>query len=646
MITIVVILTLAVYGIGALRIGQRWSSTFGEMPHYGPLALAVGLSLSSWLFSVGLVGRLFERFDAGLVAGLLTAIALAIYASKLPRFRWSSLPSSKLFWVSTVVIVTAYAIPAFRNNAFDEVIVNGHLQLTSQMAAGWFPPHYPFAPDVPVAYHFGFDMLSGALGRAFGFHPSLAIDLTTVFLLTVIAIAGAALVEDNVKEPLKALAPPFAVWALLLAGGLVWLVYLPIADRYPLCTAQFGVIWGDSSPCVFVNNPASVNNLYQHPQALGLPLFMLAAMVLPRLNRLKESPLVAFFAFSILVSLSYAQTVYWVLAFCGALVSSPFWWPKGERLKSIALLICFLGLALVLNLYIGAGVMTENSVMEKGLLVMKSEWRFPDLPGWQRWAWWGVNYGLLLAGFGLAGISFLKRETRRPGLVMVLSVVVGCVMALHLFSYQRSNDMVKFIGVSTFMLALLWVIAVESRLIELRLSKPCLSRELRAVAWVLLAGTNLFALGRFAGKPEDRPLTPGIRRAADFLNANGYDKSHMVYAPGPAGKYFAIGGGLSGVIRDWISFDQGIRQAILDDIDGFHRRMKKNISEADLRKYGIHYLIFIPDEIPGLNPEFQRRLQDPSKFKKLASFKSPAHRDDRVIYWNLMFPMPPEIAAL
>ena len=65
-------------------------------------------------------------------------------------------------WIAAL-LVTAYVAPTALGWSFhDEVLVTGHLSITSEIENGTYPPRHLSFPELELRYHYGFDLLVAA----------------------------------------------------------------------------------------------------------------------------------------------------------------------------------------------------------------------------------------------------------------------------------------------------------------------------------------------------------------------------------------------------------------------------------------------------------------------------------------------------
>src|SRR5437899_2198162 len=95
------------------------------------------------------------------------------------------------------------------------------------MARGVFPPHYPFLPDVPLTYHYGYDIVAALARRATGARLTTIFDAASTVLFAAYFLVTGAVVRRHAGGRVA----PWAVAAALVwMGGLAWLRFLGQPD--------------------------------------------------------------------------------------------------------------------------------------------------------------------------------------------------------------------------------------------------------------------------------------------------------------------------------------------------------------------------------------------------------------------------------
>ncbi|CAN0551290.1 unnamed protein product, partial [Laminaria digitata] len=238
--------------------------------------LALGLFTTVALVCICGVGRLTHSFDAGLGAAAVVGTAWAALSH-----RWAGTQGQQASlrnrWMLGLVIaglLGVYGYVASQYQMHDEHAVFGHKSMVEQFRRNVYPLYYPSQPTEEARYHYGFDVMAGALARAYGASSDTGIDLVCLFFVVFMALAAASLAADADAED----SAPLAALAVHLGGGLAWWMLAGVPGRHPRCLAQY-----HHPTCEVELFPAQFLNVFQHPVSAGVPLFLVMALVLPRL---------------------------------------------------------------------------------------------------------------------------------------------------------------------------------------------------------------------------------------------------------------------------------------------------------------------------------------------------------------------------
>jgi hypothetical protein len=227
-----------------------WSRT-GSWLDFLLWLLSMGIcGFGSWL----MVGRLFqlrpaEKLLAGMASGLILFIMLGNLLAHI-------LPVELAFWGATALILLAGLASAWRTSfrswfsrselkgwpvlavllaftllftginrglaIFDDYL---HLPLISTMATGNIPPHFYFDPSVPMAYHYGLQILAASMVSVGGLFPWSAWDLSKAYAIALTLLLGWAWVRRVTRSNL---AGYLGSLLITFGGGARWLLlFLP-----------------------------------------------------------------------------------------------------------------------------------------------------------------------------------------------------------------------------------------------------------------------------------------------------------------------------------------------------------------------------------------------------------------------------------
>lgn len=625
--------TVALLGLaaGGRRIARAMAGDWG-LPPFGAGAVALGVMVAGFLVPIGLVGRALSSFDAGLLAAAVAGALLFGLSRRLDRGGVSRAPAhvERAVWVVVALLAALYAYLAWTYQMHDEHAVFGHKSMVEQLRRGVYPPYLPPFPGEEVRYHYGFDVLAGALARGYGFSSDLSIDLVTVAMAIFMALAAAAVVIDAGAVR----SAPLGALAIHLGAGLAAPLLMGVEGRHPRCLAQY-----HHPSCGVELFPTQLLNVFQHPVSVGVPLFLVAALLLPRLagGFGQRGPRpgsrawggLALLALALMAGLSLGQLVYYALGALAALAALPLWLLWGRRggrlfgaLGLVGVLLASLGLAKLMG-----GMLAPSTTVDPGLLVRRLVLGFPEKEGLRGILFHhAVNLGI---GFVLLlPIALAAPRRRRPGLAMLLAFALGGIAVAHIWSYTRSWDIVKFPSAAAFALSLLYVAVVDGWL-----------AERAGVAWVwlrrggaaLLLGTGLTA-ALFVTSPLEGPLRlyepgkweadPLVAQAIAAILADGYRSEEVVLAQSNVGKELSVFGGLSVIAEDSDLWYMGVGRDQLYERRAQNERARRTLDPEALRTLGVGWLVFSDEELANLGVKARQVLADPPPWlREVASFE-------------------------
>jgi hypothetical protein len=560
------------------------------------------MTLSAFLVAVALAGRFPIGFDGALGAAAAAGIALALLARRLPPGSALRRPPRSVelrLWAVVGAIALVYTRIAFTFDMHDELLIAGHQSFVAQLARGAYPPYFAPFPEHLGRYHFGFDVLAGALSRASSLPPHTSIDVLTVLMAVFISLAAAAIADEaGARRSI-----PFAVIAVHFGAGLAVIAYALRGGTVP-CMVQ--VIDLESRACVDLI-PTQLSNVFQHPVSLGLPLFLLFALLLPRLLAPRPSPMLVPIAGVLLAALSFAQVAYFGLAVLAAIASAFLLVPRSEPMRWLVLCTS-LGLGIALGRAMG-GMLIESALIQPNLIGLG-----PHAHGLAKLLFESLGLGLLL----LPIYVWTALKGRAPITVFMVLFALGGIAAVSLFHYRASGDMRKFPAASAYALSLLYVLVVDRALIE------------RSIAWrtINALGRVLSILGGIATAvvlilPVPRALDPypSVRGAhaieapiadcARWLIARGYDRRDLIYTAAEDVTDVARSG-LSVVGEDWGIRTYGVRRAVFDRQKELSDRVGSTMSKDALVALGVRWILLSDEERDRLPPEAIAALPTPA----------------------------------
>ena len=211
------IAAIAIFGYVVVR------GLLGQKP--GPLAAAQGLiaGLAFWGLLVnaafyvapGAIGVVLAWSAAAMLTAVLiwkkrvepgpTRSAVATFAAIFLPVFWIALSARQLLWVPDIGV---------------------HVPLTASMMAGNFPPAFPWNPNEPAYYHYGPDLIIGALEAGTGLGYVLVTELLGAFSVTALFLIVGSLVARNRSLWSLILTVPLMLsagaWTLVLIGDQPW----------------------------------------------------------------------------------------------------------------------------------------------------------------------------------------------------------------------------------------------------------------------------------------------------------------------------------------------------------------------------------------------------------------------------------------
>lgn len=410
------------------------------------VSLAAVLTAAAALLAVNFAGILLGNFDRALLVAWIAA--LASVPLSLVRFRRARCskplgrPDQRTRFALLVVfapLVILVAMLAASTNFHDEIIVTGHQSVSASMARGVYPPvYFPF-PETPYKYHYGFDTLAAVVIRLGGVGAEAAVDIVGVILFVALLALSWSTVHETTQSALAA----WVAAMLVTVGGAfaILLALLPGFGGAPLdALAQTGVSYGTVAV-----NPNMLSYFFQHPFALGTPLFLACVYLYVRYLREERLALVALMA-PLLGALALSQICLFAILCCALFV-----YPavaaiaRSARFTRIAVptALCLLaGLALA---WLAGGFFVSADALERPLHIRA---QLGALPGgvFANLAWMLASNGLVLVFLAPAAVFAVRR--RRDMGILCSIMALGALLVPHLFYYDRTWDIVKFMTVS------------------------------------------------------------------------------------------------------------------------------------------------------------------------------------------------------
>lgn len=368
-----------------------------------------------------------------------------------------------LFGIAVAVTVLAGAF-ALRSLGFDDLSV-GHLSLVSTILEGNFPVMDPAAPDHPVEYHYGSDLLTTSLAKAATVPPWLGYDIQ-VLLFSGAAFLMAFVIAFDLSGRWRAAI--IASLLMLLGAGLTWLRFtegvMPFWQKFVVgaeVEAPWKFLAAMTGPRI---NTSILVRMFNHNAMIGFPVMLLAITLFFRMTNLTGRKLLAY-AVTAGVALGYLalnlETNFVILsaAIAAALLVLlfgrrsvlPIADRKGFVVASFAVLLIGSALALfqggiLSTLFSGSG--RSSFVFARNFLTLDftvSPWSSPDPVRFFSWT--------MLEEFGLVLLLFVPAIAayRRNAKVLFLALMaVTAFIAPFLVLYEtRPHEMKRLFGIST-----------------------------------------------------------------------------------------------------------------------------------------------------------------------------------------------------
>jgi len=500
------------------------------------------------LLSVNFAGILLRSFGGALVAAWIVALASAPLIVRLYRRRPAHDPlerpdrSTRLAMIVVLVpLVILVGMLALFTSFHDEIIVTGHLSVTGSMARGVYPPTYLAFPDVPYKYHYGFDVLAAVVARLGGAGTELSVDVVAMALFVFGFLLAWSAIHELTGRRLAAWLG--ALW-LTLGGGMAVLLASHPAFKGTAAAAlrQENVLFAEIAV-----NPNMMSYFFQHPFALGVPLFVAAVYLYVRFIAEERRALLALLA-PVMGALALAQICLFAILCCGLFVFPAVAAVTRTRpLRRLALptACCLLaGLALA---RLGGGFFVVTDAIERAVFVRPSFGAIRgDLAANLLWMLASGGWTLLL----LVPAAVLAMARRRPLALFASVMALGALLVPHIFYYDRTSDIIKFLTVS-YVAATLAVADVAALL------APRLARVPRYIVILALTVTGIFPGVAWLGENTRRALDPDpiaaqLRRLSledvdretfDWLIKNAGSRDVLVtddYFAAPAASYTGL----------------------------------------------------------------------------------------------------------
>lgn len=562
------------------------------------LVIAPGIAVTLALLPLHFVARWLGGLASGLVVSWVPLGALGyglLLRRGLRRSMRSILGPLRLrrLAIATFVAVAVIAPATLFYDFHDETLYGGHHAMIANLQNGAYPPRFLYAPAYELRYHYGFDLAAAVLTATLRLRVDQAIDVLTLTLwgytFVLLWFVGERLVGRGAGA-FVALVTSFASF-VCHAGSL----------RFFGLSAAF---------CDFGRggcaNPPFVSYFFQHPWALGVPLFLVAILVYDAMLTTADAarPWSYVLLLLCLSTLFLSQIVLFTTLVLGIAITEG-WRLVRERSRSSAYVLATLLLTGLLALRSGGFLAPAPFAAKVGLLGSGFLWAPFSMGGHGavHARWLVATFGLLLP-LGVAGLVRMRRQR-----MLLSSITVASLGVVDLLTYSRSWDIAKFGTVAALCLG----IGTGALLYRLwRGSQRATSRIAVAAALVAVTGpgfafiTEFWSLGATDYVAPYWTLAYPVRdheaAAISFLRKRG-EPSDIIYRRLPQAHSYARWGGLSTVWSDEYADAFGVDHERVDA-----RRADLSILTADfvqrLAKWGVRWVV-VDDTDPFVGEQLE-----------------------------------------
>jgi hypothetical protein len=370
---------------------------------------------SGLALALGLIGLILSEFQVRFFGG-----------TEREPFPW-------LFLLLTGLSAALVGLVGFHVSIHDETSIQSHPAVIERILRDGLPVGLIAFPDVPLKYHYGFNVLTAVFAYCLNLPGWKAIDVLNIFLWIVTCFSlGSLLRTLGLSSKLRAVA---LLWILMGAGWMWW---------------ERPDVWQHSYYYGRHMKPMLLSWFFQHPVALGLPLFFLG---LEYWIQFRAKDRLYFFAASVILTgiLSFAQVVLFGGLFAGIGIDllkecwkqrSAFFPPF---LRGLVFLVVSLGLA-----YLLGGFFSFHPAYQGDLTVLswppgflKNEYFSRSPLDWKQTAeWYLLNFGAPLILFPIAICLAWRR--RLSSLTVPLVIATLGFLIPQFIQYKLSWDVMKF----------------------------------------------------------------------------------------------------------------------------------------------------------------------------------------------------------
>jgi hypothetical protein len=401
-----------------------------------PLCTIPAVSMVLALLPTHVLALVFGSLSIGL-AGAWSVVGLAGYVWVAQHWREARIALSqgragRAGRLGVAVLATLpIVLPTILLDFHDETYFNGHHAIIAHLQNGIYPPRYLYDPDLPLRYHYAFDLAGAIVTGLLRIRVDQAVDLLTIALWPCMFLLLRRFGEHMGGRR----AGLFVALAVCFSGG------------WP------ALAWS-GSPCGFctVNglriNHAFIQYFFQHPWSIGLPIFCLVVLQRAALPCLANRALGIAALICSLSLLSLAQAVLFVTTVVALGLSDVWNIVRFRDRSAVASLLC-LGASLLIAKLLGGFFVSGAFAPAAGLLgtgLYIHDFAGPGAVLGQ--VQWNVaSFGGLLV-IGIVGLHRMRREK-----VFLTTLAALSLTIVNLLHYGYTWDIVKFGVVSFLVLA-------------------------------------------------------------------------------------------------------------------------------------------------------------------------------------------------
>ena len=495
-------------------------------------ALTLGLLVFANVFVTHVVGLITQSFYTGVIVAIagpgVVGLAVWLRSSRTPRAPGAERAPLDRKYAGVLLFALVTMAPAvILFDYHDLTLSTGHLATASQIVNGIYPPRSMSSADRLWIYHYAIDQLFASVTALLRIPLSLAVDLTALGLWLYTAHLFGLLCRLLFGRPYDSL----GVLVGCFTGGLPWLASLDLPS-------SLGELQSSYSYAGYWGNPPVVSNFLQYPWALGLPLMLFVFLVLGiELERASPDPAARRRGLALiglaLLTLSVAQTAAFLALFAALAL-----WVAGSALRdprpprdlllglgaltlSIGALLPLLG-GMIGPLLAASGHdwLARAGVLEPPSSPLESHLRFwRPVPLVEKLRWNLASLGVL--PLGLLVLVTRSKPALRPLLELMAILFAVSFLAMNLFYYEESWDIVKFACAGSISLAVMSVGAVQAGLARAARStgarRPLALAGLAAWTALLVTAGFLYQAGVIAEavvRPEPPNRFPALWRVS------------------------------------------------------------------------------------------------------------------------------------